>query len=675
MLHSASSSSSIFLDEQQRSVPASHGSNLPCLCGSPVGQIELRSAFVCHLCHTAFHNSCVRSWYAGQPSRRLKECEEARARDLFVCSRCRLKHLDQFDSVVGAPAPARYFERNQPRCVDVNLEFDSAEEIAQKRAQGFRYLIRCVRCDDYDFNGPCWPYSVQLYVNGLEKKDPKNRLQSIISPPAMGHCRKEEVGLDITNYLQAAAMSVSASSSSSPPVNRIRLVCRFYSGGEKLEGGEPGRSFCVGIFTCRPMSVQDIRRRVLEKMRLDTRKSQDLGRTCYNRVHRLIANTHYGLVGGGRNRSITDGGGGAGHDDDDEVIIQGEDVEARSISAACPISGEVLQIPCLGRFCESEHLQCFDLDAFLQIQQQIKNHAQRWRCPICQRRCRPFDLRFCRFTKEVMLSAEKRVKTELALKHLPEEVLAKARPPGGGTDLEDIDVRKVDKEVKDLSSQAERNDLILENYQKIVVNKDGTWSFDYALQVEKEREEKYGEVAAIVDDHAVVPGGIAAVVDDHPVVPAGSTAAGVTTSRTKNSNYMTGQSGFGDAGIGAVGSAGKGSPNIKGATSTRIAPSINGGTHEPAFSGSGAAVPGGPYGVGGSLGRRPTHDHMLGGFDGRNQPSNGLAAGAPALQNKRPAYSAPLSTGMHESQPRPSKLHKPLAPPPVDIIELDSDSD
>jgi len=88
-----------------------------------------------------------------------------------------------------------------------------------------------------DFSAPHWPYSMGFYLNGIERSDGSTG-KAFIPPPQHGHVRKERPHIDLTKLPIAGS------------VNKLRLVCKYYTGNEPLEGGAEPRGFAFGLFWC-----------------------------------------------------------------------------------------------------------------------------------------------------------------------------------------------------------------------------------------------------------------------------------------------------------------------------------------------------------------------------------------------------------------------------------------
>lgn len=82
-------------------------------------------------------------------------------------------------------------------------------------------------------------------------------------------------------------------------------------------------------------------------------------------------------------------------------------------SLNCPLGGCPIAVPTISQNCEAHHLQTFDLNSFVLANHAMGDFAARWKCPVCQRRARPFDLRFCTWTAQALLQAKRRFGDDL----------------------------------------------------------------------------------------------------------------------------------------------------------------------------------------------------------------------------------------------------------------------
>jgi len=78
-----------------------------------------------------------------------------------------------------------------------------------------------------------------------------------------------------------------------------------------------------------------------------------------------------------------------------DLTSAADDEDIRCISShklplRCPVSMDRIQVPVRGHDCS--HIQCFDLEAYLTSNQQMRAFNNRWVCPICSLVLRPDDL-------------------------------------------------------------------------------------------------------------------------------------------------------------------------------------------------------------------------------------------------------------------------------------------
>lgn len=99
-------------------------------------------------------------------------------------------------------------------------------------------------------------------------------------------------------------------------------------------------------------------------------------------------------------------------DDDDELAIVTDDL---SISLIDPFSAQIFQTPARSSKCS--HLECFDLDTFIQTRKSVSGPApmnDKWRCPICTSDARPQNLVIDYFLAEVRGVLEREDQLQIA---------------------------------------------------------------------------------------------------------------------------------------------------------------------------------------------------------------------------------------------------------------------
>ncbi|CAD7960300.1 unnamed protein product [Amoebophrya sp. A120] len=497
----------------------------PCLCGSKVMKFTARERekpdynpsailfYKCWLCKTKFHTACVKSWYQGQKKSRMDECEKAQRRGAWVCPRCRLKHVDPFMACTAQAGKIQQVERQAAASVGLASEvyFDLPPDFVKnwrdkKDLPNYAWVIKSVRCDDYDLNGPNWPYEVKLLVNGVEHKKPNKdgrpTEKPMIPPPDYGHSRKECDGINLTTVFAKMDKHQLTNPNGLP---KVRLTCRFYNGSDKLEDGEPSRMFLMGFYLCEKKGTGDLRKRVLEQMIKNPNyfppsdRQRRLTTTNDTTSDPLAADaavdsaaTKSSSYDKQRILQYFKRMKSGDEDGSQELLTTSVSVELRSISLVCPISGAVQDTPMISQTSEKTHLQTFDMDAFLESQRQIQNPAKRWKCPNTRTRCHPFDLRFCGFTKKLINTAER--KAALKLLHIRD-----AKHHGKAVQR-DADTEKL--LVKQLiqDQREEVHEIVREDFGRVIVHEDGTTNFAFDREIKKEHEMQFGGAETILSD-------------------------------------------------------------------------------------------------------------------------------------------------------------------------------
>jgi hypothetical protein len=79
------------------------------------------------------------------------------------------------------------------------------------------------------------------------------------------------------------------------------------------------------------------------------------------------------------------------------------------VHTRCPLSLWEIDTPVRGIECE--HLQCYDADAYVDVNIKTRNVEKRWKCPVCSKLTRPEDL----VVDEFLLSGMRSARRELGL--------------------------------------------------------------------------------------------------------------------------------------------------------------------------------------------------------------------------------------------------------------------
>ncbi|KAF8822363.1 MIZ/SP-RING zinc finger domain-containing protein [Cardiosporidium cionae] len=82
---------------------------------------------------------------------------------------------------------------------------------------------------------------------------------------------------------------------------------------------------------------------------------------------------------------------------------------SRRIKLTCPVIFTRMELPCRGRNCT--HLQCYDLNGFLQITRNMRAYKMRWKCPVCSFYVRPKDLIIDKYVLYLLRKTDEMVTT------------------------------------------------------------------------------------------------------------------------------------------------------------------------------------------------------------------------------------------------------------------------
>eukprot|EP00392_Amoebophrya_sp_AT5.2_P000691 g692.t1 len=304
-----------------------------------------------------------------------------------------------------------------------------------------------------------------------------------IKPPQPGHPRKEEPFLNITQRVRKILLSRAEeagdhehhdTSRSATSEIAFSFSASFFAARGRMDEDwpDPPTEFALQAFFVRKLSPDHLKAKAFSIMRSKIHNENRVWKhfSRFDVVRQQHKNTgDHGVEAEGENDHLD-------QSDDDELQLVREDVEERTVSLNCPIGGILpIKIPVYGEHCE--HLQSVDLENFLDLLPQTRNPAKKWRCAICHRAMRLWDLRFCSFTYEII-----------------EGVRMKNQGRGAGRGGGDEDP---DEEEDPLLSDSF---VLEEDEARVLVNADGSYSFDFEKELQKEREEKFGRAMNLDED-------------------------------------------------------------------------------------------------------------------------------------------------------------------------------
>lgn len=250
----------------------------------------------------------------------------------YSCPLCRLVNVDEFHPTVGAGLLRHSYVSSSST---FSLSFVAQAQQWQK--QQWAVHLRAVALNCAEVSGPTWPYSVQGKLNGRECV--------AIDPPKHLHVRREQC-YDLTPLLRQGMNSLELQFTSAPH-----------------EAREDGISFCAGVVLTRPQSVSSIIWGIQNRSTATVHSGR-------RRVLGLLAQV------------------GALENQEGDCIATGH--FGRTLRPVCPISHCAIEQAAIGRSCN--HVQVFDLQTYIAVNQRMRSLDKRWACPVCSIPLRPDDI-------------------------------------------------------------------------------------------------------------------------------------------------------------------------------------------------------------------------------------------------------------------------------------------
>jgi len=123
-------------------------------------------------------------------------------------------------------------------------------------------------------------------------------------------------------------------------------------------------SYCVGVVLTRPRSVASI----ISRIRSRSAETVSSGRARVERLLAQVARLESGQ--------------------EDECAVTGN--FGKTFRPLCPVSHCPIEEAAIGRDCQ--HVQVFDLQAYIAVNQRMRSLDKRWTCPVCSLALRPDDV-------------------------------------------------------------------------------------------------------------------------------------------------------------------------------------------------------------------------------------------------------------------------------------------
>jgi hypothetical protein len=260
----------------------------------------------------------------------------------YHCPPCRVERVDEFHPAVGAGL-LRYSYAS----ASSTLSLSFTAQAAQWRKQQWAVHLRSVALRQSGYSGPTWPWRVQGKLNGKQCV--------AIEPPKHLHVRREQC-YNLTPLLR-------------PGLNTLEL--KFTPKPDKPRD-EPDEGYCIGVVLTRPRSVASI----IARIRTRSTETVSSGR---ERVERIIRNAEKAT-------------------DSEECKVTGN--FGRMLKPLCPVSHCPIEESAIGRHCN--HVQVFDLQAYIAVNQRMRSLDKRWTCPVCAAALRPDDVLLDPFAQGIL---------------------------------------------------------------------------------------------------------------------------------------------------------------------------------------------------------------------------------------------------------------------------------
>jgi len=252
---------------------------------------------------------------------------------IYHCAPCRVERVDEFHPPVGAG-----LLRHSYASCSATLSLSFTAQAAQWRKQQWAVHLRSVAVNSAELTGPTWPHRVTGKLNGRQCVQ--------IDPPKHLHVRREQC-YNLTPLLRQG-------------LNTLEL--RFAPRPDKPRD-EPDESYCIGVVLTRPRSVNSI----ITRIRSRSTETVSSGRARVQRIINQVSKNE-----ASQNDCVVTGNFG------------------RMLKPLCPVSFCPIEESAIGKNCN--HVQVFDLQSYIAVNQRMRSLDKRWTCPVCASSLRPDEV-------------------------------------------------------------------------------------------------------------------------------------------------------------------------------------------------------------------------------------------------------------------------------------------
>eukprot|EP00927_Polykrikos_kofoidii_P019062 TRINITY_DN18882_c2_g1_i3.p1 TRINITY_DN18882_c2_g1~~TRINITY_DN18882_c2_g1_i3.p1 ORF type:complete len:777 (-),score=132.10 TRINITY_DN18882_c2_g1_i3:102-2348(-) len=258
----------------------------------------------------------------------------------YVCPPCRLERVDEFHPAMGEGLVVVAY--STPSADPIRLAFTANTPLW--KYEGYSVHFRSVNCGVTNLTGPAWPHTAEGFLNGRQ-------CMSVAAPKHLRQRREQcyNLGPLLTNGS-----------------NELELK---YTHKPDTPSDEPIPKFCIGIVLTKPRSVVNTLRKI-HTLSFETESSSK------ERLRRIIAKAS---------------------DDND---VSANKSFGRTLNPLCPVSLCLIEDAAIGKSCN--HIQVFDLNSYVKVNQRMRSLHKRWTCPVCSLPLRPDDVVLDPFTQGIL---------------------------------------------------------------------------------------------------------------------------------------------------------------------------------------------------------------------------------------------------------------------------------
>lgn len=341
----------------------------------------------CNSCHRQFHSQCVgfdtdKSEFNNNhmmvfvQSISKKENKHIKINSInFICPFCRFLVIDPYNKILKPLFFTTFYSYTAIHNIHPkfgNISFDNSSHLPHftskytfsptlllnnnfesNGSESNNIMIYCLRLDKLDLNHE-FPRILSIRAN--------SRIIQNIESPSYDHIRRD-CPLYLKDHLYTNQLITK------PNVNitfsTLNALLRESENENLLS--IPTAPYIIGLFLTKPISCDNMLDMILSENRLSTEISMAHFKSILeNKIQSSSVNSQ-------------------SHDDSsDEIICLNKD---QYLNTLCPLTMDTIGLPGRGSFCN--HINCFDIKAFIQINSTIKAFNTRWKCPLCYQVIRP----------------------------------------------------------------------------------------------------------------------------------------------------------------------------------------------------------------------------------------------------------------------------------------------